>query len=194
MLDTSELNLTSLLRRCIIHIVDSTESFAHIDPKQLLICIATNRITARGGTYAKLVPLRFKGGSRFTTYRNHVYTLPDVTVEDQVILYSIYFYMPRFFNLSLKEKVRVIFHELYHINPAFNGDIRRLGKKKAAHGASKKKFDEQFVQEFDLFIAVKHPDFFIEFLSLDVKTMYAKYKQVTGTRMQIPRPIPVSHR
>ena len=36
------------------------------------------------------------------------------------------FYLPRFCDQSLDEKLSTVMHELWHISPAFDGDIRRL--------------------------------------------------------------------
>jgi hypothetical protein len=130
MFDSNEINITDRLTGIIREITRFSESFKHIDTERILVCTASNRSRSRGGTYGKLVPLKFKDGSPFMEYRNRVYTIPEIVLDDVKLLYIIYFYMPRFYDLNPLEKLNVIFHELYHISPSFNGDIRRMGKKK----------------------------------------------------------------
>lgn len=187
----NELNITDELYRSISYIVVSTSSFSYIIPQQLLICIASNKSGSRGGTYGKLVPLRFCNGAKYSTFRNQVYTIPEIRNDNHPILYIIYFYMPKFFDLALEEKIKVIFHELYHINPSFNGDIRRLGKSKVAHGGSRLKFDDRFSKNLDQFLLLPHPKWFTDFLLLNSVQLYKRYSRITGLRMQVPHPVPV---
>jgi hypothetical protein len=70
-----------------------------------------------------------------------VYSMPDVTYRGIDILYVIYFLVPRFLNLPFREKLITIFHELYHISPEFDGDIRRFPGKNYAHGSSRKRYN-----------------------------------------------------
>ncbi len=186
---TREINLSAALKDIVAEIAHRAPSFAHIDPKKLHICISSNRNNGRGATFGKLVPLKFKGGQELMYYRGRCYTIPRVVQDDTRILYLIYFYSPRFFDLSAQEKLRVIFHELYHINPDFDGDIRRFGKSGSAHGNSKKKFDLRFEMELREFLvqiaATPHWDF----LAMDTAALFASYDRVVSHRMRTPKPM-----
>lgn len=156
---------------------------------RILISIAFNRKNSRGFTLAKLVPLRFKDGSNILKYNNKRYTMPRIVNNGISLLYIIYFYSPKFFDLPPIEKLRVIFHELYHISPEFNGDIRRLGRVKAAHGASKKKYNIQFEKELQQFYSTISETQIKYFLDLDTNLLRKNYQNIYCRRMKLPKPI-----
>ena len=39
------------------------------------------------------------------------------------MLYLLSFYLPRFLKLPWREKLATVIHELWHVNPQFNGDL-----------------------------------------------------------------------
>lgn len=187
-----EINLSQVLTAVISEIVRSSASLAHIDVERLLVCIGSNKSRRRGGLYGKLIPLRFKNGSEFQKYRGRLYTIPRITHNGTFCLYIIYFYMPRFFDLPWEEKLRVIFHELYHISPRFDGDIRRMGAVKTAHGHSKKHFDSLYDAELRAYIDSVQNSPQSETLGMDSSRLYRRYRRVTGIRMKNPRPVVIN--
>ena len=190
----NQINLSEALTAVIAQIVRSSPSLRHIDTGRVLVCIGSNKRGGRGGIFGKLVPLKFENGSGILRYRGSVYALPEIVYGSKRFLYLVYFYMPRFFDLSWSEKLRVIFHELYHISPHFDGDIRRMGKVKTAHGHSRKRFDSLYKDELDRFLrdfpAGRHRDF----LQMDSQCLFNRYEQVTGIRMRNPRPVAIDLR
>jgi hypothetical protein len=188
-----EINLTSHLTAIIADIVRRTPSLGHIDVGRVLICIGSNRSGRRGGMYGKLIPLRFENGTEIVRYRGRYYTLPAVSHNGADCLYIIYFYMPRFFDLPWKEKLRVIFHELYHISPRFDGDIRRMGAVKSAHGHSKKHFDSLYAAELAAFSEHVCSSPALAFLEMNTSALYGSYRKVTGVRMKSPKPVLLEH-
>ncbi|WP_318258330.1 putative metallopeptidase [Geobacter anodireducens] len=133
------LNVTRELERLIAHVTGRVPELAHIDPTRLLVCISSTRGAGVRGTYARIHPLRFPGGARSVERRRGrhtwVSTMPTIVHRQVEILYIIYFLVPRFLDLSLREKLITVFHELYHISPAFDGDIRRFPGRNYAHAA-----------------------------------------------------------
>ncbi|MBN2158024.1 MAG: hypothetical protein JW807_01420 [Spirochaetes bacterium] len=187
-----EINLSQALTAVISEIVRSSASLAHIDVGRLLVCVGSNKKNGRGGLYGKLIPLRFENGSEFQKYRGRYYTIPRITHNGMHCLYIIYFYMPRFFDLPWDEKLRVMFHELYHISPMFDGDIRRMGAVRVAHGRSKKHFDSLYAAELEQFITLVRGTAVHDFLAMDVKSLFRRYKRVNGIRMKSPKPVILS--
>ena len=59
------------------------------------------------------------------------------------MLYILTFYLPRFLDHSFREKLITVFHELYHISPAFNGDIRRMDGRYHVHTHSQQEYDRE---------------------------------------------------
>ncbi len=179
------LELTGIIKE----IVTRCTTLAHIDVNRVLVCVGSNRSGRNGGLYGKLIPLRFKDGSSVLQYRGRLYAIPEISNNGHPCLYIIYFYMPRFFDLPWEEKLRVIFHELYHINPCFDGDIRRMGAVKKAHGHSKKHFDSLYDPEMRLFIPYIRETAHIDFLSMNSRDLYARYSRVTAIKMKHPKPV-----
>ena len=186
------INITDVLTLIIREIVRFSPVFSHIDTDRLLVSLASNRSGGRGGAIlGKLVPLRFENGMKTMRYRGRLFTMPEIRHREIPQLYIVYFYTPRFFDLPAEEKLRVIFHELYHINPEFNGDIRRMGKKKAAHGHSRKHFDFHFIEEAEAFGSGIRDTGYYRFLSLSTKELEETFSRITGLRVKTPRPVAV---
>ncbi len=183
-----KLDITEILLRIIEQISANTSSFSHIDTKKILVCLASNKSNTRGGIYGKLVPLKFKNGSDILRFHGKHYTMPAVINNGIRLLYIVYFYIPKFFDLSPFEKLRIIFHELYHISPEFNGDIRRMGEVKKAHGSSKKKFDLYFEKDARSFYEYIMDTEYMDFLKMDTVFLNRNYK-VYARRMKIPKPV-----
>ena len=185
----NNINITDTLTNIADLIIHQTSIFKHIDKNRILICLSSNRGNRRGGTYGKLVPLRFKDGSESLQYRGKIYAMPKVVNNKINQLYIVYFYFPKFFDIDPYQKLRVIFHELYHISPEFNGDIRRMGKVKASHGHSKKQFDSLFENELKTFYKYISKSEYINFLRMNGKSIHKNYHNVYCRRMKVPKPV-----
>lgn len=183
------INATDVLTLIVEEIVRRSPVFAHIDTSRIVICVASNKAGARGATYGKLAPLKFKGGHDTIKYRGRYFTMPKVMSGGSEILYLVYFYLPKFFDLDAKEKLKVIFHELYHISPEFNGDIRRITEGKAAHGSSRDKFNKLFETEQNEFYEYIKTTPYINFLDLSTKELHQHFKKVLCRRMKMPKPV-----
>lgn len=186
---SDSINLTDILTLIIHDMIKSTDEFARFDLSRILVCCASNRRDGRGATYGKLLPLRFKDGSEIIKHNGRFYTIPKVLFGNTEILYIIYLYIPRFFNLSAKEKVNVLFHELYHINPEFNGDIRRMGSFKSAHGHSKKAFEERYIEYADRFFKNISSLPYYNFLEMNSDQIKESFKKITYRRMKNIKPV-----
>ena len=185
------LNLTGSLERLVSDITTRMEEFSHIDPSRLLICLSSTRGGGVHGVYAKIHPLRFEGGSRTCRTRRgrRTFTCTMPTVEHRGIetLYVIYFLFPRFFDLPFREKMITVFHELYHIAPEFNGDIRRFPGKNFAHGSSSKKYNAAMASFVDRYLAALPDDGIINFLNDDLETLRSRHSALVGRKMRAPR-------
>lgn len=187
----STLNLTLELERLIADICRQSEEFGHIDPKRLMVCVSSTRGGGVHGTYAKIHPLRFENGSRTTVVRRGRRTLhcemPTVTDRGAEMLYIIYFLVPRFFDLPLQEKLITVFHELYHISPAFDGDIRRFPGKNYAHGSSRKRYNALMAKFVAGYLGkVEHRER-VQILEGDMAAIRARHSAIVGRRMAAPK-------
>lgn len=184
-----EINLTTALTAVIAEIVQNTLTLSHIDISRTLVCVGSNKRGRRGGLYGKLIPLRFENGSNMLKHSGRVYAIPEIEHNGATCLYMVYFYMPRFFDLPWNEKLKVMFHELYHISPRFDGDIRRMGAVKTAHGHSKKHFDSLYDSELRSFLDHIRTTEHMHFLEMNSSSIYGRYRRVTGVKMKNPKPV-----
>ncbi len=185
------LNLTAELERLIADVVARVEEFRHIDPARLLVCVAGTRNGGVHGTYARIHPLRFAGGARTTRLQRGrrvvECTMPLVTHRGAEVLYIVYFVTPRFLNLSLREKLITVFHELYHISPGFDGDIRRFPGKNYAHGSSRKRYNDLMATLVDAYLAKPGLPALPPFLGEDAGGLRARYRVIVARRQRAPR-------
>jgi hypothetical protein len=188
---TGVLNLTAELERLVADIALQMEPFRHLDPERLMICISSTRGGGVHGTYAKIHPLRFAGGVPVAKVRRRgriwTCTMPTVTRKGQEVLYVIYFLSPRFFNLSLREKLITVFHELYHISPEFNGDIRRFPGRNYAHGSSTRAYNLRMGEMVDAYLDRVPDPGLLRFLEGTMDEIRNRYAAVVGRTMAAPR-------
>ena len=183
---------TDAMDSLIRHITANCPALAHIQPDRIVISYIRTRSPGAHGIYASVQPLTFEGGSPTTKRRGRVYEMPKVVHEGKEILYVVYFALPRFANLSFDDKLTTIFHELYHIGPKFDGDIRRFRGKYFAHGKSRKQFNEPVRKLADAYMRVPGAEEHIEFVRMSFDELQARFGAVTGTRVRPPKPKPVS--
>jgi hypothetical protein len=185
------LNLTAELERLIADVVRRLDEFAHIDPTRLLVCITGTRGGGVQGMYAKIHPLRFAGGARSRVLRRGrrtvTATFPAVTHQGKEILYLIYFLTPRFFDLSLREKLVTIFHELYHISPACDGDIRRFPGRTYAHGSSTRRYNQRMGELVDAYLARLADPGPLHFLDGTLAELRSRHPALVGRKLTAPR-------
>jgi hypothetical protein len=178
------------MRRLIRDIARHCCDFRHIDSKRILVAISRSRNNKRYGLQAKLVPLKFQGGRRIIHTSGDWYCkMPPLWHEGQEILYVIYFCLPRFQNLDFDEKLTIVFHELYHINPTFNGDIRRFPGKYYQHSHSEKEYDK-IVQSLsaDYFRSPQSKKL-AGFLRYSHEELCREHGDIVGLNLRLPEPI-----
>jgi predicted metallopeptidase len=185
------LNLTLELERLIAHIARNVDEFAHIDPRRVLVCVSSTRGSGIHGTYAKIHPLRFEEGKLSKTVkrgtRSYEYEMPRISHRGVEMLYVVYFLVPRFLNLPFRDKLITLFHELFHISPEFNGDIRRFPGKNYAHGSSTKKYNAQMARLVDAYLERLEDRGMLHFLEGDMDEVRGRFKAIVGRKMAAPR-------
>ena len=184
------LNLTGELEELIRDIIARTPELAHIAPEKILVCVSSGRASS-GGSLAKIHPLRFPGGERSLKTRRGrrsvLCTMPSIKHLGEEMLYVIYFLVPRFLGLSFREKLITIFHELHHISPDCDGDIRRFPGRNYAHGSSTKSYNLLMGKLVDVYLE-KIPDRgALEFLEGDLDALRSRHQAIVARRLQAPR-------
>jgi hypothetical protein len=189
---TVTLDLSAASARLCQDLCRRLPELAHIDTDRLLFCLSRSRVAGTSGVYARIVPMRFADGlatldRRRGRYRE-TYRMPTMNFQGRDILYLIYLLTPRFLRLSFQQKLCTIIHELYHISPACDGDIRRLPGRNFAHGASRRRFDERIEQFGAAYLATSPDPQLLAFLHSDEATWQKGELRLTGLSVPLPRP------
>ena len=135
------------------------------------------------GKFASLTPLRFEDGALATYRRGAFYKAPDVVdANGKKLLYILTVFIPRFIALPLSDKIQTLTHELYHIAPEFNGDVRRFGGKNYAHGSSCKKYDAIVAKYADAWLKQDPDPRIWGFLQNDPDELTRRFGKITYAR------------
>ena len=168
------------------------EALRHIDMSRVAVSFTQTRSTARFGMYAALTPLRFAGGKPETTRRGRRFSMQRVhSTDGHEMLYILSLYLPRFLDLPFREKLTTVVHELWHISPHFNGDLRRFAGRCFAHGSSQKRYDAQVGRLVDCWLASGPPESLYRFLRYSFRELLARHGRVFGARIPAPKVIPL---
>lgn len=175
------------MNRLCVDITARVEVFQHIHMDQVAVTFAQARRRVNYGLQAKLTPLRFENGALVTTRRNRKWTIRRMFRNETELLYLLTFYLPRFLDQTFREKMITIMHELFHISPRFDGDIRRMEGRYHVHSASQKEYDRQMeVYVDDYFSSSPEPELFA-FLRGNFSEIQARYHGVHGVKIPIPK-------
>ncbi|MBI3866416.1 MAG: hypothetical protein HY290_31435 [Planctomycetia bacterium] len=166
--------------------------FEHLRMDQVAVTFAQARRRVSYGMQAKLTPLRFEGGQLYTRRRGRVWTIQRWYAGDVEMLYILTFYLPRFLEQSFREKLITVMHELYHISPHFDGDIRRLPGHYHVHSHSQKEYDRAMESLVDRYLASSPPDELFQFLQASFRELTLRHGSVVGIRVPIPKLLPLS--
>jgi hypothetical protein len=185
-------NYTDGMWTVVRDVVATLEEFRHVDLDRVLLSIAQARQATHHGGYASCAPLRFEGGATEKVIRRRRYRMPVLRHEGREILYVLYFVLPRFHEeQDYREKLATVIHELYHISPQFNGDIRRFPGRNFAHGQSRDVYHAAMRVLADRYLATSPQAEEHEFLKVPFSQLLKQPGGVVGTRVARPvaRPI-----
>lgn len=179
---------TNSLREVIADICDSLEEFRHIDLDQVLVVFKSARQASVHGVYADCLPLRFEGGSEETVRNGRRYRSQKAYRNGKEVLYVVAVMLPRFHDSQdYEDKLATLVHELYHISPRFNGDLRRFRGKNFAHGESRESYHEAMRGLTDRYLAVSPKAESFDFLREPFPSLFERHGGIMGDRIQKPR-------
>jgi predicted metallopeptidase len=185
-------DFTLHIRRLCDDMVQRLEQLRHIDMSRVAVSFSQTRRTGSHGMFASLTPLRFAGGQMHTFRRKRRWGIQRVYGPDgREMLYILSFYLPRFLDLPFREKLTTTLHELWHIGPQFDGDLRRLGGRCFAHGSSQKRYDAHIAALLDRWLALDPPGSLYDFLRLSFRELTAGHGRVFGRRVPVPKLVPL---
>ena len=166
---------------------------SHIDVHRVGFAFAQTRKPVMHGMQASLTPMRFEGGALVGENRGRRVTVQRLYDASGVeMLYILTFYLPRFMDLDFQEKLVTVFHELWHISPAFDGDLRRHPGRCYAHTGSQANYDAQMEKLASRWLKLNPDPSLYEFLRLNFAQLQQAHGRVFGTRIPRPRLLPVA--
>jgi predicted metallopeptidase len=189
----SGFDFTLHVRRLCDDMVARLDPLGHIDMSRVAVSFSQTRRTGSQGMFASLTPLRFAGGQTHTFRRKRRWRIQPVCGPDgREMLYILNFYLPRFLDLPFREKLVTTLHELWHIGPNFDGDVRRLGGRCFAHGSSQKRYDAHIETLLDRWLSLGPPESLHAFLRLKFRDLAAQHGRVFGRRVRAPKLVPLA--
>jgi predicted metallopeptidase len=188
----SGFNFTLHMRHLCEDMILRLPELAHIDLARVAICYCQARKAVRHGLQATLTPLRFEGGALTTKRRRRLYTVQRLYDHaDREMLYILSFYLPRFLDCPLEEKLITVLHELWHISPSFNGDLRRHPGRCYAHSESQKKYDAAMAQLARRWLSLSPPEELYDFLRLSCLQLARRHGGLYGLKVPAPKLLPL---
>ncbi len=167
----------------------------HIDFHRVAVSFCQTRKPVPHGMFASLTPMRFAGGLSSTVRGGQNWGIQRL--EDghgREMLYILSFYLPRFLDLEFREKLTTIAHELWHISPRFNGDVRRFRGRCYAHSGSQKNFDTVAERLADDWLSLQPPADLYDFLHHGYQKLSQLHGAVYGTKIPAPKLFPIAKR
>jgi hypothetical protein len=179
------------MQRLAADVVRHCKELGHIDVSRLLFAVTQARTGYRHGLQARVTPLRFRGG-RLTRQRRGIrYQVQRYIVNGKEMLYLVTFCLPRFLDQDFDDKFITLFHELYHISPHFEGDLRRHEGRYCIHSHSKRAYDAAMADLARAYLANGARKDLHNFLRLNFAQLQHRHGQVAGVVVPRPRLLPV---
>lgn len=182
------------MQRLCEEIVTRCEVFYHINASRLLFAVTQARTRLVHGLQARVTPLRFRDGQMIRRRRGTDYQVQRYFVGEREMLYVVTFCLPRFLDQDFDDKLITIFHELYHISPAFDGDLRRHDGRYSIHSHSKRCYDQHMADLARAYLANGANSDLNAFLRLNFAQLQERHGHVMGVVVPRPRLIPVPAR
>jgi hypothetical protein len=113
-------------------------------------------------------------------------------VGGREMLYLLTFCLPRFLDQDFDDKFITLFHELYHISPSFDGDLRRHPGRCAIHSSSKRRYDQHMAALAREYLASRPDPALHAFLRLNFAQLERRHGSVVGAIVPRPKLIPVA--
>ncbi len=113
-------------------------------------------------------------------------------VNGREMLYLVTFCLPRFLDQEFDDKFITLFHELYHISPAFEGDLRRHEGRCALHSRSKRLYDNHMGHLARAYLSNGADRSLHDFLRLNFAQLQHRHGSVVGVVVPRPRLLPVA--
>ena len=185
-------DFTLHMRRLCEDMAARLDQLRHVDMSRVAVSFAQTRRAGSQGMFASLTPLRFAGGRMHVFRRKRRWGIQRLYDADgREMLYILDFYLPRFLDLPFREKLTTVLHELWHIGPKFDGDLRRLHGRCYAHGSSQKQYDAHAEALLDRWLSLGPPEPLYGFLRSNFHELVSTHGRVYGRKVPNPKLVPL---
>lgn len=174
------------VRRLADDVVRRCTQLVHVRTAQVLFAFTQARNGRQTGLQARVTPLRFAGGYAVRRHRGVRYQVQRWFIAGSELLYLMTFCLPRFLNQSFDDKFVTLFHELFHIGPKFDGDLRRHAGRCAMHTHSRRAYDERMAELARSYLASGPDPNLHAFFRLNFAQLCQRHGSVVG--VCVPRP------
>lgn len=189
-------NFTAAMRLLCHDLIETLPELQHIRLQRVAITFSQARKRVNYGLFATLTPMNFAGGRTWEERGGVKYRVQQILNPQGVpYLYVLSFYLPRFLDLDFQEKLVTVLHELWHISPHFDGDLRRFPGRCYVHSHSEREYDRQMEVLARRYLAAAPPDCLprpAQFLQSSYAQLLALYGAVGGHRTPNPKLIACS--
>lgn len=184
-------HFSNAMRLLCADIAAKYEPLRHLDVSRILFAFTPSKNVRVHGLQAKVTPLRFPNGELTRLHRDVPFQVQQFFHDRREMLYVLTFCLPRFFNRLFEDKFVTIFHELFHISPRFDGDLRRHQGRYSVHTASQKRYDQEMAQMAREYLQGGADPNLHGFLRLNHAQLRHRHGEVIGHVVPRPKLIPV---
>ncbi|HVL16295.1 MAG TPA: hypothetical protein VM529_27225 [Gemmata sp.] len=189
--DSRPFDFTRAMRRLCHDVAERCEALRHVHMPRVLVSFTPCRNRSRYGLQARVTPLRFRDGTLTRRHGVSDYQVQRFFVDGREMLYVLTFCLPRFLDQTFEEKLITVFHELYHVSPEFDGDLRRHPGRYAVHSHSKERYDRAMAELVKAYLE-EHPDpEQFSFLRAGYRELWERHGGIVGAVVPRPKLLPV---
>jgi predicted metallopeptidase len=179
------------MRRLCTDIAARCETLHHIRMPRVLLSFTPSRNRNRFGLQARVTPMRFRAGGTVRTLTAREYQVQRYFVNDVEMLYLMTFCLPRFFNQPFEEKLSTVFHEMFHIGPSFDGDLRRHDGRYAVHSRSKADYEANVDALMAGYLKGHDRPELFDFLRHTYRNLWLKHGGIRAVIVPRPKLLPI---
>ncbi len=185
------LDFTDRMRILCEDVAARCEALCHVHMPRVLVTFTPSRNRSRYGLQARVTPLRFRDGALTRRHGPTDYQVQRFFVDGHEMMYLLTFCLPRFLDQPFREQLITVFHELYHVGPTFDGDLRRHPGRYTVHSHSKDRYDSRMAELVDDYLADHPAPELFEFLRAGYRELWVAHGGITGVVVPRPKLLPV---
>ncbi len=184
-------DFTGHVRRLLEDVVRRCSELRHVQMSRILLAVTQARTGRTHGLQARVTPLRFARGALTRQRRGVTYQVQRYFLGEHEYLYLMTFCLPRFLDQDFDDKFVTLFHEMYHLSPACDGDLRRHEGRYHLHTHDQQGYDRHMLELARAYLATRPDPKLHAFLRLNFAQLARRHGAVTGIVVPRPKIVPL---